>query len=361
MGIITTLQSELLTIMNSDLLREYIVSLALFGSVIVVVYAIRYILVNRLKKIAEKTQTDFDDLFLAMFKKIKWPFYITLAAYVGLNIIPFERPTIIDIIVYNAFLIAAIYYSTKMLHELTDYGAQKLITNKTKSQKEFDSAIIHLIANTIKFLITIMAALMVLDNLGYNVSTLLAGVGIGGIAIAFALQNVLSDIFASRSIYFDKPFRAGDLIILGDDCGTVKKTGLKSTRIQTLKGEELVISNQELTNTRIHNHKRMKKRRVLFTLGIVYETPSEMLHRIPKIIAEIIGQVENAKFARAHFREFADFSLNFEVVYYILTRDYDKYMDAQHEINLLIKERFEKENIGLAYPTQTLYLKREVT
>ena len=184
----------------------------------------------------------------------------------------------------------------------------------------------------------------------------MAGLGIGGIAIAFALQNILSDIFASFSIYFDKPFKVDDFIIIGDDKGVVKKIGIKSTRIQTLQGEELVISNKELTESRVHNYKKMERRRIVFVFGVTYETPTEKVKKIPSIIKDIIEKTELADIDRVHFKEFADFSLNFEVVYYLKTSDYAEYMDTQQEINLAMKEHFEKEQIEFAYPTQTVFV-----
>lgn len=203
-----------------------------------------------------------------------------------------------------------------------------------------------------------VAVIFILSNLGYNVSTLVAGLGIGGIAIALAVQNVLGDIFSSLSIYFDKPFVVGDFIIVGEDLGVVKKIGIKSTRIQTLQGQELVISNRELTESRINNYKKMERRRIVFGFGIKYETPLKKVKKIPGIVKDIVNNMELAQADRVHFKEFGDFSLNFEAVYYLNSSEYNKYMDTQEEINFAIKERFEKEDIEFAYPTQTVFVNR---
>jgi small-conductance mechanosensitive channel len=168
----------------------------------------------------------------------------------------------------------------------------------------------------------------------------------------------LADIFASFSIHFDKPFKVGDFIIIGNDMGTVKKIGIKSTRITTLEGDELVVSNRDLTETRVHNYKRMRKRRVSFELGVEYSTPVKKLKKIPKIVEGIIKGIDLLEFDRAHFKNFGDFSLNFEVVYYLKSKDYNVYMDKQQEINLKIKEKFDKERIKIAFPTQQIFLKR---
>jgi len=183
--------------------------------------------------------------------------------------------------------------------------------------------------------------------------------GIGGLAIAFALQNILEDMFSSFSIYFDRPFQIDDFIVIGDDMGIVKKIGIKSTRIQTLQGEELIISNKELTGKRIRNFKKMEKRRIVFKFGVVYETSTEKLKKIPGIIKDIMDRAELAEIDRVHFKEFGDFSLNFEVIYYIKSREYIDYMNTQQEMNFAIKERFEQEGIEMAYPTQTLYVNKQ--
>jgi small-conductance mechanosensitive channel len=204
-----------------------------------------------------------------------------------------------------------------------------------------------------------LAVPFILSSLGYNISALLAGLGIGGIAVAFALQTILADIFASFSIYFDKPFRVGDYIVVGNDRGTVKHIGIKTTRIKSLEGPELVISNKELTSSRIHNYKKMEKRRISFTIGIVYETPLEKVKKAKEIIENVIKDQKMAELDRVHFARFGDFSLEFEIVYYMLSTDYKDYMDTQEKINLKIKEEFEKEGIEFAYPTQKIYLGKD--
>jgi small-conductance mechanosensitive channel len=207
-------------------------------------------------------------------------------------------------------------------------------------------------------LLWVFAALLILSNLGYDITALMAGLGIGGIAIALALQNVLEDIFSSLSIYFDKPFVVGDFIILGDDLGEVQKIGIKTTRIKHLQGQELVVSNKELTSTRIHNYGKMKKRRVVFDFGVVYDTPVKKLKKIPDIIKNVVESAGPTTFDRAHFKKFWESSLNFEVVYYITGSDYNAYMDIQESINLAIMEEFESMGVEFAYPTQTVYLNK---
>jgi small-conductance mechanosensitive channel len=192
-----------------------------------------------------------------------------------------------------------------------------------------------------------------------DLSGIVVGLGVGGIAIALALQNILGDAFSAFLIYFDKPFEIGDFIVVGEYSGTVKKIGIRSTRVQLLQGEELVISNKELTTSSIRNFKKLKKRRVVFKFGVAPNTPVEKLRKIPQIVKEIVNGVKLAEFDRAHFSEFGDFTLNFEVVYYIKTPDYAKYMDVKQGINFGLIEAFGKENIVMPYPTQTILLEKD--
>lgn len=200
--------------------------------------------------------------------------------------------------------------------------------------------------------------LLVLDNLGIDITALVAGLGVGGIAVALAAQNVLTDLFASLSIVLDKPFAVGDFLIIGDFLGTVEKVGIKTTRLRSLSGEQLVFSNNDLLSSRIRNYGRMYERRIVFSLGVTYQTPSETLRRIPEIVREAVESQDTVRFDRSHFQKYGDFALIFETVYYVLSSDYNVYMDIQQAINLQIFEQFEAEGIEFAYPTQTLYLER---
>jgi len=203
-----------------------------------------------------------------------------------------------------------------------------------------------------------LATVVLLDNLGFRINTVIAGLGIGGIAVALAAQNVLGDLFAYFTIIFDRPFEIGDFLIVGEYMGVVNHLGVKTTRIGSLGGEQIIMSNKDLTDSRVRNYKRMEKRRILFRLGVTYQTPYEKLKEIPGIIRGIIEGMEDSVFDRAHFSSYGDFSLVFEVVYYVMDRDYTKYMNIQEQINFRIHEEFEKRKIEFAYPTQTLYLNK---
>ena len=201
-----------------------------------------------------------------------------------------------------------------------------------------------------------LVALLLLDNLGFNVTTLLAGLGVGGIAVGLALQNILGDLFSSLSIVLDKPFQIGHFVVIDGFSGTVDNIGLKTTRIRSISGEILVFSNTDLTKARLRNYKFMQERRVLFTIGVTYNTAADMLERVPGIVQSIIVSQEQARFERAHLKDFGDSSLNFEVVYWMKTSDYGAYMDTQQAINLALMRAFGAMGVEFAFPTRTVQL-----
>ncbi|GAB3815924.1 hypothetical protein GCM10028895_10600 [Pontibacter rugosus] len=197
--------------------------------------------------------------------------------------------------------------------------------------------------------------LTLLDNLGYDVTTVVAGLGIGGIAVALAAQNILGDLFNYFVIFFDRPFEVGDFIVIDEKAGVVDKIGVKTSRVKSLSGEQLVFSNSDLTNSRIHNYKRMEQRRILFKIGVTYQTPYATLQEIPALLKTIIDEQETTRYDRAHFSSYGDSSLDFEIVYYVLSSDYNVYMDVQQKINLRIFKEFELIGIDFAFPTRTVF------
>lgn len=209
-----------------------------------------------------------------------------------------------------------------------------------------------------QFAIWIVAGLLILDNFGVDITALVAGLGIGGIAVALAVQKLLEDLLSSVAIVLDKPFEIGDFIIVGDLMGTVERIGIKTTRLRSLSGEQLIFPNTDLLGSRIRNFKRMYERRVVFTLGVTYQTSLTKLKEIPGILREIVEKAEGARFDRAHFVRYGPSSLDFEVVYYVLSSDYLIYADIQQAINLAIFERFTEAGIDFAYPTQKLLIEK---
>ncbi|HKX59198.1 MAG TPA: mechanosensitive ion channel family protein [Steroidobacteraceae bacterium] len=197
----------------------------------------------------------------------------------------------------------------------------------------------------------ILAFLMLLTNLGIKIGPLVAGLGIGGIAIALAVQNVLGDLFASLSIALDKPFRVGDALAVGDEKGTVEYIGIKSTRLRSNSGELIVISNSDLLKSRVRNYTRLTERRAELALRIAYETPHELIAELPRIIEAAISAQPKVRFERAHFSRYGDYALLFEATYVVESSDYIEFMDAQQAINLRLLDEFGRRGIMLAYPT----------
>jgi len=197
--------------------------------------------------------------------------------------------------------------------------------------------------------------LITLGNLGFNVTAVLTGLGVGGIAVALASQKILGDVFSSFIIVFDKPFEIGDFITIGDFAGTVEKVGLKTTRLRSLTGEQIVMANSDLIESRLRNYKRMTERRVKFLLRVTYETPLATLERIPDLVREIVEVEAKCRFEHCALLQFGDSSLDFETVYYILDDDYEFYAKTHHHVNLEIVRQFGEEGIAFAYPTRTLH------
>jgi small-conductance mechanosensitive channel len=187
------------------------------------------------------------------------------------------------------------------------------------------------------------------------VNAVIAGLGVGGVAVALAAQTILGDLFNYFVIIFDRPFVEGDFIVVDELKGEIEKIGIKSTRIRSIDGEMLIISNSNLMGSRIRNFKRMERRRAAFSIGVTYQTSPEVMARIPGMIRQIVESIPLAALDRAHFKSFADSSLIFETVYFVLDREYTVYMDIQQQINIEIMKKFADEKIEFAYPTQTVY------
>lgn len=246
------------------------------------------------------------------------------------------------------------YLGINLLSASVEYALRIYLMRK-KGDATTEQSLL-LLSPLIRVVFTLIGILFLLENLGFDVAALVASLGIGGIAIALAAQGVLQDLFAYISILMDRPFEIGDFIILGDFMGSVEYIGIKTTRLRSLGGEQIVMANTDITGSRIRNYKRMQRRRVVFGFGVVYETPPEKLQAIPTLVRQIIEAEPNAQFDRAHFAAYGDFSLNYEVVYYVLSPDYNLYMDVQERINLALKRTFQEQGIEFAYPTQLLYL-----
>ena len=335
---------------------EYLDAFGIFLALALVFYLIQKIFLNKFRKRSELTESDFDDFLVNIFQNIKPPFYVIFSLYISTKFLYLND--FAQKVVYGVFIVAMVIQVILILQKMVDFAVKKRIDSLGGDGKDEES-ITGLLSQIVKIVLWVLGALLILSNFGVNVTSLVAGFGIGGIAVALAAQSLLGDILASFSIFIDKPFRVGDSIRAGEDSGRVQKIGIKTTRIKTLSGNELSIPNKDLTNSRIHNLKRIDRRRSLISFGVVYETGSEKLKKIPEIIKNIIDSVDGIDFSRAHFVSFGESGLNFEAVYFINIKGYKKFMNIKQEVNLKIYEKFEKEGIKFAYPTQTNFLNKE--
>lgn len=340
---------------SGNLSENILVKLIIFAIILIVGFVLIFIIKRfyrfLVKKEEEKKSSLFQFLETSVNKTIIPLLYVGLF-YVAVSY--FDLGTKIAKYVQILFIIFASFFGLKFFVNMASFLIEIYFISR-----ENDAAKIKNLKGMLIFLKIViwgMGFILILDNLGYKISTVLAGLGIGGIAVALAAQTIFKDLFSYFIIIFDKPFEVGDFIIIGDLMGTVETIGLKTTRIRSLSGEEMIFSNSDLTDSRVKNFKRMYNRRVVFSIGVTYDTPIEKLKRIPIIIKKIIEGVKDAKFDRSHFFKYGDFALIYETVYYVVGSDYNKYMDIQQEINFKIKEEFEKLKIEFAFPTQTLYI-----
>jgi small-conductance mechanosensitive channel len=319
---------------------------------------VRKTVLIRLKKWAAKTETTIDDLLIAGIQRSVLPMLYILILYSALNFLTI--PDKITHKITSVIWVAVMFFILRIITSSVKYFIFAALQEKKEGsearQKQARGLVIILSVT-----IWVLGFIFLLDNLGYNIGTLIAGLGIGGIAIALAAQTILGDLFSYFVIFFDKPFEIGDFITIDDKTGTIEYIGLKTTRLRTLGGEQLICSNKDLTNSRVHNFGRMQKRRIVFKFGVIYQTSADQLKNISTIVKKIIEGQQEVNFDRGHFVGFGDSCLNFEFVYYVLSADYTIYMDKHQDILLSIFESFEKENIEFAYPTQTLFLQSEST
>lgn len=332
-------------------IQNWLISLSILLAGILMIAIFKRVVLKRLKFWAFRSETTIDDFLISNFEKSVVPLTYLAIFHLALNLLAIGPKAA------SVLHVATLLYITFFVLRLITSVVQKFIFSFIKSHENSDTEEkqakgLILIINII---IWILGIVFIIDNLGYNVTTLITGLGIGGIAIALAAQTILGDLFSYFVIFFDRPFEIGDFIIVEDKMGTIEYIGIKTTRIRTLSGEQLICSNTYLTNSRVHNYKRMEQRRIVFKLGVTYQTSTELVKMIPSIVNEIIESTKDVRLDRGHFSGFGTFSLDFEFVYYILSAEYNVFMDKQQEIYLEILARFETEGIDFAYPTQTLF------
>jgi small-conductance mechanosensitive channel len=334
--------------------RQWGIAIAVALVAFAALLLVRAILVGRLGALAKRTTTDVDNILVELVARTKPYFLIAAAIVFGSHflVLPPTTDRYFDAIFAILLLVQCGLWAA---------GAVDLWIHRRADQRGSRTDVASIttmraLGMGVKVLLWTIIFISALDKFGVNVTTLVTGLGIGGVAIALAVQNVLGDLFAALSIVLDKPFDVGDAIAVDQMSGTVERIGLKTTRVRSLSGEQIIISNSELLKSRIRNYKRQLDRRVAFTTDVTYDTPPDVIARIPGMIREVVSTQHPVRFDRSHFTQYTDWALRIETVYYVLDADYTRYLDIQQTINLELLKRFTAEHIEFAFPTRTIML-----
>ncbi|HEY9559846.1 MAG TPA: mechanosensitive ion channel family protein [Anseongella sp.] len=331
-------------------LKDYLIALGIIFGVALTGHLIKVFLLRSLNKWAVKSETKLDDFLLDSIGRTLIPLFYIVGLYAGFSQLSFTPNVEKAIEIVTKILIT--YLIVRVISSTISFLIASYLRRQERGEEKLrQTRGIMFILNVV---IWIFGLVFLLANLGYDVTAIVAGLGIGGIAIALAAQTILADLFAYFVIFFDRPFEVGDFIVVDDKSGTVNEIGLKTTRLDAIGGEKLIFSNTDLTNSRLHNYNAMQRRRVVFKVGVVYETSAEHVKYIPEAITAIVKKQKDVIFDRAHFAAYTNTSLDFEVCYYVMGDDYNKYMNIQQAINTEIFVDFSKKGIRFAYPTQTL-------
>ena len=342
------LSTELL----NNTVEQWLIALGVILLVFVFLLILRYLLNSKVRKLVEKTNLSIDNFFLDLIYNTKRWFLFFVAFAVGILFLEMDPQW--DSVIRVAMTVGFTFQIASWAVTTSKY----FISEQIKKEKSGSKVTIY---NTVgifsRVLIWIFAGLVILDSIpNVEISSLVTGLGIGGIAIGLAVQSILEDLFASVSITADQPFAIGDFIEVNDKVGVVENIGMKSTRLRALSGEQIVIGNAAITSNEIRNYQKLEQRRVTISVGVTYETPYALLEKIPSLLKEIVSSQENVRFDRVHFDEMAASSLDFLLVYYVESSDFLVHMNAKQAINFAVIKKFEEEGIDIAYPTQTLYI-----
>ncbi|HBE88102.1 MAG TPA: mechanosensitive ion channel protein MscS [Elusimicrobia bacterium] len=335
---------------------DYLYAAAVFGITLSGLYLLRSFGLARLKELAKRTKTDLDDLLVDMVYAIKAPEYQLISLYAAVKYL--QMPPSFDKGLFALLLVVLTIRAVSLAQKLLDYWLVGFTASRY-TDPAVRETVLKSARVIFKTVLWVTAAIFVLSNLGVNVTAALAGLGIGGVAVALAAQAILGDLFNFFVILLDKPFKIGDFVILDDMMGTIEHIGLKSTRVRSLGGELIIISNTRMLTGGLRNYKAMNQRRVVFKIGVTYQTPIEKLRRIPELIKGAVSAVPDTRFDRCNLQAYGAYSIDFETVYYVTLADYNVYA-ADHEAVLLkIGEAFAGEKIEFAYPTQTLFVNKQ--
>lgn len=354
MDIYTNIDEILRYVVWGNSVQRYLITACVFAVGLLVIKLVIRKVIRRLRSLSERTTSSLDDFVVQILETIGLPLFYLITVYLALKSLVFSA--VWEKTLNYVILGVIVFFAVRTAIALIGY-AFTVYLKKRGGDTTLEKSLAGIMA-VVKMAVWAGAVIFFMDNLGFKISAVIAGLGIGGVAVALAAQTILKDLFSYFCILFDHPFKVGDFIIVGDFMGTIEHIGIKTTRIRSLGGEMLIFSNSDLTDARLRNYQLMDKRRVVFKIGVVYETPLVLLKEIPRIIENCIKKTHDTAFDRAHFFSFGDFSLIFEAVYYVIGGDYNKYMDIQQSINFGIMDEFKKRGIEFAFPTQTLYLQK---
>lgn len=333
--------------------QDYFVAIGIIVGGSLLIQILKRFILKKMRKWVSQSESTIDDIIVDDLEKFLLPIGGFLFLYWGITYLQLSVKTekVVNVAIAIIIAVFVIRFLSSVIKIILSSYIRRQENGETKVKQVGGLMII------INILVWILGTIFLIDNLGYDVSTILTGVGIGGIAVALAAQNIVGDLFNYFVIFFDKPFEVGDAINVDDKNGTIEFIGVKTTRLRSLTGEQIIIANSDLTKSRVHNFKRQENRRVQFTLTVLYRTATDLLEKIPTIINDIIEGEEDTRFERAHFARFTDYGLTFEVVYFVTDADYLKYMNIQQSINIKIIRAFEKESIQFLIREDKLLMK----
>ena len=320
----------------------------------VVLMVARRLLVSRLGELAARTTNQIDDMVVALIGETRGWVLLVLAVYVG--VAPLKLPPRVEVYLAPAAKLVLLWQAAVWGAGAIGFWVKHHLEHRTGTSDRAGVAMINAMGVGAKVILWILVMITALKSVfAIEITPLITGLGVSGIAVALAVQNILGDLLAALAIVFDKPFDVGDAIGVDTITGTVEHIGLKTTRIRSVTGEQIIIGNGDLLKSRLRNFRRMYQRRVLFNLDVTFDTPSEALAKLPTIIEKIVSAQSPVKFDRCHVSSFSESAIRIETVYYVLDPDYKKYMDVQQAINLEVLRRFAAEKVKFAFPSRTVY------
>ena len=334
--------------------RAWLIAALIVAVIYVVLSIARRVLVSRLGALAERTETNIDDAIVDLIRNTR-PFFIAAVA-VGAALRGLEvHARLVGPLTATLQLLVLVQVGM-WISGLIAFTVERAMSKRRETADRIGIAAVRAIGVTIKVIVWIVIAIVAVQFIFEKpVTALVTGLGVGGIAIALAVQNILGDLLAAIAIVFDRPFDVGDTIAVDTLVGTVEQIGLKTTRLRSITGEQLILGNGELLKSKLRNYKRMYERRALFNVDITYDTPPTIVEQIPSMMKNIIEGRKSVRFERSHFASFQESALRIETVYFVLDPDYKLFMDVQQAVNLEILRRFAAQRITFAFPTSTVH------